>query len=221
MFEKSMICSAAVAAALWVGGVAVADEPPAAGAGAAAGTEAQAAAAETPGAEAYAPIVVEMVVPASPAEVWAAWTTNEGIRSFFAPGSNVELKIGGPFEIYFAPDAPPGSRGADDCRILSYLPNEMLSFSWNAPPYYPKARAAGHTWVVLQFKPVENGHTHVRLTHLGWTERAAEFAEIAPEFAKVRAYFAKTWPRVLANLRQRFESGPIQWKPASAPAKPN
>ena len=33
----------------------------------------------------------EQLVSAAPDEVWRAWTTNEGVRSFFAPDSDIEL----------------------------------------------------------------------------------------------------------------------------------
>ena len=41
--------------------------------------------------------------------VWQAWTTSEGIKSFFAPDARVEARPDGPFEIYFNPYAPPGA----------------------------------------------------------------------------------------------------------------
>ena len=48
-------------------------------------------------------LVKNVVVAGTPEEIFKAWTTNEGVRAFFAPSSNVELRVGGPFEIYFQP----------------------------------------------------------------------------------------------------------------------
>ena len=31
--------------------------------------------------------------------VWQAWTTTEGVKSFFAPDARVEARVDGPFEI--------------------------------------------------------------------------------------------------------------------------
>ena len=46
-------------------------------------------------------------VAASPAEVWAAWTSNEGIAAWWAPPkTNIELRIGGRFELHFSLDLP-------------------------------------------------------------------------------------------------------------------
>ena len=76
----------------------------------------------------------EVLVPAGVDAVWQAWTTNEGLRSFFAPEAVVEARVGGPFHIHMDPGAQPGQRGADDMRILAIQPKRMLSFDWNAPP---------------------------------------------------------------------------------------
>ena len=43
-------------------------------------------------------------------QAWDAWTTREGIRSFFAPDAKVDARAGGPFEIYIDPGAAPGMK---------------------------------------------------------------------------------------------------------------
>lgn len=90
----------------------------------------------------------EATVKAPLRAVWKAWTTDEGVRTFFAPDSNVELKIGGLYEIFFLPDAAEGDKGSDGMRVLSFLPEKMLSFEWNNPPSLPEVRGE-KTWVVV------------------------------------------------------------------------
>jgi len=82
----------------------------------------------------------EVRVNASIEKVWKAWTTNEGATRFFAPKARIELTIGGRYELYFDLRAPKGSQGGEGCRVLSFLPMEMLSFEWNAPPEFPMVR---------------------------------------------------------------------------------
>lgn len=148
-------------------------------------------------------IVKEVVVATSPEELWDKWTSNAGIQSFFAPDSNVELKIGGAFEMYFMKDAPKGGQGSEGCQIISYLPNKMLSFTWNAPPLFPEIRESGiYTWVVLEFVAASEKFTLLRLTHLGWREDG--------DWPKVYDYFDSAWERVLSNLEQSFEKGEIE-----------
>lgn len=151
----------------------------------------------------------ETVVPAPASDVWQAWTTQEGVTTFFAPKANVELAIGGRYEMLFNPEAPPGSQGGEGLRVLSYLPEEMLSFTWNAPPHLPNVRRE-RTWVVVQFEPRAENKTWVGLTHLGWGEGS--------EWDQAYAYFTQAWDVVLARLVHRFEVGPIDW---DDPFRPN
>ena len=150
----------------------------------------------------------EVKVNASVEEVWKAWTTNEGATRFFAPKAKIKLTLGGPYELYFDLEAPKGSRGGEDCRVLSFLPMEMLSFEWNAPPEFPEVRKQqmqNHTWVVVQFHPIGQGQVIVRLTHLGWRE--------GEEWEKVFKYFLRAWDIVLGRLEHMFSTGkPIDWE---------
>jgi uncharacterized protein YndB with AHSA1/START domain len=150
------------------------------------------------------PIEAEVLVRTTPAEAWKAWTTNEGARKWFAPDTHIELKPGGAFEILFSPDQPPGGRGAEGLKVLSYVPQEMLSFEWNAPPQFARARPQ-RTWVVVRFADVGEGRVRVRLSHQGFAERAAARPDEREEWTRVREYFARAWPRVLENLRKHLE----------------
>lgn len=144
----------------------------------------------------------EIVLDATVEQAWQAWTTREGIVSFFAPDAMVEARVGGPFQIYFDPLAAPGSKGADDMRFMALQPMRMLSFDWNAPPSLPEVRKQ-RTFVVLHFEPLGEKQARVTLTHIGWGDGG--------EWDKAYAYFDRAWGNVLANLKKRFESGPMDW----------
>ncbi|HUV29564.1 MAG TPA: SRPBCC domain-containing protein [Acidobacteriota bacterium] len=150
-------------------------------------------------------IQVETTVAGSVDEVWRAWTTVEGVVTFFAPQADVRLEIGGPFELYFAPSEPQGLRGSEGCKVLSYLPEEVLSFSWNAPPSIPRLReTGGQTRVIVQFEEVGEGRTRIKLSQQGFGS--------GEDSDKYYEYFSKAWPYVLANCRRRFEEGPLDWE---------
>jgi uncharacterized protein YndB with AHSA1/START domain len=155
-----------------------------------------------PGLAAERAIVKEVVVAASPQQAWDAWTTREGIVSFFAPDARIEPRVGGAFAIYIDPLAAPGMKGADDMRFMALQPPKMLSFDWNAPPSLPEARAQ-RTFVVVRIEPVADGQTRVTLTHTGWGDGG--------EWDKAYAYFDRAWGNVLGNLKKRFETGPVDW----------
>jgi uncharacterized protein YndB with AHSA1/START domain len=139
----------------------------------------------------------QVVVDAPPSRVWRCWTTKEGIASFFAPDARIELEVGGAYELYMLPDAPEGQRGGEGCRVLAFVPHEVLAFSWNAPPSIPGLRAAGaRTQVVLLLAPVRGGRTRVTLVQHGYGEGA--------DWKKYRAYFGKAWPYVLGRLKKKL-----------------
>jgi len=147
-------------------------------------------------------IVKEVVVAATPQQAWDAWTTREGITSFFALDAKVEPRVGGAFAIYIDPTAEPGLKGADDMRFMALQPPKMLSFDWNAPPSLPEARQQ-RTFVVVRIEPVADGQARVTLTHTGWGDGG--------EWDKAYAYFDRAWGNVLGNLKKRFETGPVDW----------
>src|SRR6185436_7335622 len=97
-------------------------------------------------------IVVVKTINAPVADVWKAWTTAEGIESFFAPkAAKVEPWPGGAFELRFGVEMPEGSRGSEGCKVQSVKPMEQFVFEWNAPPTIPAIRPL-RTLVYLDFK---------------------------------------------------------------------
>ena len=139
-------------------------------------------------------LVKETVVAAPQMEVWQAWTSNQDLSSWWGPPkSNIELRVGGPFEIHFDLEQPEGLQGSEGCKILSYAPGESLSFTWNAPPHLP-LRAA-HTWVVMTFRNTSSG-TSVRLVHTGFLE--------GPDWDDYMAYFDDAWGYVLGLLADHW-----------------
>ncbi len=146
----------------------------------------------------------KITVKAGVNEVWKAWTTSEGIKSFFAPDAKIDAKVDGAFEVYMLPSAPVGLRGADDMRFLAIQDKKMISFTWNAPPSLANVRKH-RTVVIVRFNPRGDQLTDVTLHHVGWGD--------GDEWDKAHGYFVKAWPAVLKNLKKRFDDGPIDWKP--------
>jgi len=130
------------------------------------------------------------VVNCSIGTVWWKWTTHEGLLTFFGRENKIDFKLGGSYEIYFLLDNPEGQRGGEGNKIISYVPEEMLSFTWNAPLEYPEIRNHDHTtWVVVNFNPFDDVKTEVTIKHLGWLT--------GEKWDKVYNYFDSAWARVL------------------------
>jgi hypothetical protein len=61
------------------------------------------------------------------------------------------------------------------------------------------------TLVIVRFEPQGDKATRVSLHHVGWGDGG--------EWDKAYAYFDRVWVAVLGNLKKRFDSGPMDWKP--------
>jgi uncharacterized protein YndB with AHSA1/START domain len=146
-------------------------------------------------------IVKSVTVPLPRAEAWRRWTTKEGLQTFFAPDCAIELWPLTPFHIWFFPENPPGARGAEDLVLLSFLPERMLSFQWDAPPHLPEVRAHKN-WVVVQFDDAGEGTTTLTMHHHGWKD--------GPQWDQAFAYFTEAWEVVLGRFARSVREGPLE-----------
>ena len=141
-------------------------------------------------------IYKEIVISAPVSQVWNAWTVKEELIKFFAPDAEIDLRIGGKYEMFFLLDNPPGTKGGEGNRILSFVPHKMLSFEWNAPPQFTNVRKE-KTWCVLLFDEIEQDTTKIRFYQLGWRE--------GKEWDEVYDYFQEAWDYVFNNLKKYFQ----------------
>lgn len=143
-----------------------------------------------------------VVIAASPRQLFDQFSSVKGVQSFFAPYGKIELAINGAYELYFLPQDQAGSRGNEGGRILSFIPGEMISFSWNNPPTLKSIRNQ-YSWVVVFFTPLEGDRTQVDLIHLGFRAGA--------EWSEALKYFDQAWDLVLERLAHSVQYGPIDW----------
>ncbi|MEE8170307.1 MAG: SRPBCC domain-containing protein, partial [Phycisphaerae bacterium] len=132
-----------------------------------------------------------VIIPAPVGEVWRAMTTAEGMKECYPSEPELELAIGGKWEVH------PGAAQ----RVLSYVPHEMLSVTGSAPPQFPTVREGG-TWAVIRFQAIGDKRTRLRLSILGW--------QSGGEWDRAFEYFLKNNAIWLKMIRERFERGPIQ-----------
>jgi uncharacterized protein YndB with AHSA1/START domain len=143
--------------------------------------------------------------------VWSRWSSEKGVRKFFAPACDYEFKPQGKLGIYFAPTAPKGQRGAEDNLILAIEDKKMVSFTWDAPPQFPEIRKQ-RTLVTIRFYAISKNETLVTLSQTGWGQ--------GEDWTTVRNYFGGAWAGfVLPNLKYSLEVKPVDWSdfPKSAP----
>ena len=144
----------------------------------------------------------EVTVPATVDEVWKAFTTREGLVSWLWSDARVDLKAGGDWLVIF-----PGSTAGG--TIVSVEPQKRLVISALAPEKFPTVRSE-RTRATFEFAPATPSGTIVRLVQTGW--------KTGPEWDAAYEYLSVGNAQLFAQLRQRFESGPIDW--AKSPETP-
>ena len=146
------------------------------------------------------PIVVEGVVAAPVDAVWAAWTTNEGLRSWLAAHAEIDLRIGGLMRANYDPRGALGDPQTVEREILSFESNRMLSFRVaKFPDGYPFVSVIRSMWTVVYFEPLGQERTQVRIVSLGLGD--------TNEDSRVRALFEQGSPTILQQLQSRFLAG--------------
>jgi uncharacterized protein YndB with AHSA1/START domain len=143
-------------------------------------------------------IVLEETIAVPPAAAFGLWTTEEGLRAFFAPASRIEARPGGAYTVIFDPVGDPegASKGTKGARILAFQPPSRLAFEWTMPPFAAHLNVRPlPTWVEIDFAdaPGAAGRTLVRLRHEGFKEGA--------DWDRARDYFHSAWSRVLSRLK--------------------
>ena len=136
------------------------------------------------------------IVRAPVSTVYAAWTNGATFCDTFDPSNtslaaNIDLEIGGRYEWLWD-----GKTGSNDCQVLSFIPDRMVSFSWNAPPEQALSREL-RTWVVVEFTSIDKATTEVTLTHLGFGS--------ARHWDETRSYFDAAWGTVLSRFQNNLD----------------
>lgn len=145
---------------------------------------------------AFETLTLSARIATDPATAFRAWTEADELRGWWPiPGARIDLRVGGPFELLFLPEGTSGTRGSEGCRILSYIPDRVVSFTWHTPAHLAVGKSL--TWVVVSFTEMVDG-TEVELTHCGFQTGA--------EWDECRTYFRKAWKRVLRHMVDHWES---------------
>jgi uncharacterized protein YndB with AHSA1/START domain len=143
------------------------------------------------------PIVSEGLVEAPLDVVWAAWTTNDGLRAWLAPHVEIELRLGGLMRTNYSAQGKLGDAQTIENTILSFEPKRMLSIKVSkTPDGFPFPSAIQQMWTVLYFEDAGSGRTRVRVVGLGF--------EPDEESQKMRAFFDQGNAITVKQLQRHF-----------------
>ena len=148
----------------------------------------------------------EIDVPAPAAEVYVAFTTADGWRTWAVPFAQLtpDLSVGAIMETSYNPAAKPGDANNIKNKVLAYIPGRLFAFqAVQAPQGFKHADLLARVFTVAEFEPVGPNRTRIKLSMLGYGSGTA-FDELYGHFAKGNAWTAQ-------KVFERFETGPIDW----------
>ena len=149
---------------------------------------------------------LEIVIPGvTPKQVWEAVSPSEGLRSFVAPVTEVEMKTGGHYYTNYNPAARIGDPGTIYNTVLAYIPLEMVAIHVKlGTQIFPASVAnADQLSAIMQIKDMGNGNVRVSEIMTGW--------QSGEDWDKVYKFFQTGNAYVLGQLYKRFAVGPRQW----------
>jgi uncharacterized protein YndB with AHSA1/START domain len=141
------------------------------------------------------PIVHEGAVAAPVAQVWQAFSTSEGLRSWLAPHAEIDMKVGGLMRTNY--NAPLDDPRTIENTVISFEPERMLSIRVSkAPANFPFPNAVRQMWTVIYFAEDDAGRTSVRIVGLGF--------DASPESQRMRTFFNQGNAATLSQVQRHF-----------------
>jgi len=144
---------------------------------------------------------LSMDIPASPHQVFEAFATSDGFKSWAVAVANVDLRTGGTIEASYDPKAKIGDPNNIKNQIVTFIPDHLLVIrNIQAPEGFAGKGEFQKTVTIIELAPIATG-TRVRLTNTGYGD-SEEARTVYGHFEWGNAY-------TLAELKKRFDNGPI------------
>ncbi|MGW4397094.1 SRPBCC family protein [Amycolatopsis nivea] len=139
-------------------------------------------------------ILIEVEVPATQDQVWAAVASATELSSWLAEDARVGTAVGEPFELFW----DPGNREVNStigCRIVEWEEPTRLTIEWKGPVQFASIMNGSPvpTWVSVDLRAGSGNSTILRLRHGGW--RSGE------TWLQARAWHETVWGNALNQLR--------------------
>lgn len=153
----------------------------------------------------------ELVVPAPPEQVYAAFASAQGWRSWAVPHAWTAAGDPDLLETSYGAAAKPGDPGNIQQRFVLRVPSRLIAFrTVQTPPRFPHAAEFKQVTSIVELEPEGSG-TRVRLSGIGYP------AGVAGD--TLLGFFREGNRTSLEQLRARFVSGPVDWAARQAAAK--
>lgn len=113
---------------------------------------------------------IETIVPVPIERVWAAWTTENGLKRWIAPVVNVDFRIGGSISTNYDSKSKIGDAGTIHLPIVNYIEGQLITLKVNLNQKFPpKVREEdANLQEIVQILDLGGGKTKVVSSMVGW-----------------------------------------------------
>ena len=148
-------------------------------------------------------IQIEIELNCGVSQAFNLFTVNEKLESWLPEKAEVELKVGGKYELFWEPKNRE-INSTIGCKITSLEKNKFISFEWKGPEKFQSfmnfSDPLTHVVVIFSPKCDDPKTTTLYLFHSGWKDD--------PDWQKAREYFENSWTGALTNLKEKLSIKP-------------
>lgn len=108
-------------------------------------------------------------------DVWKAYTTNEGWRSWASPHVEIDLKIGGTIQTHYDTNSKIGDPGTNTLHIVNYVPERLLTLKAELSERWPEVmkKDEGKLMNVIVFQELRDNNTLILSYGVGYRDLPA------------------------------------------------
>jgi len=144
-------------------------------------------------------LVEEVVIEAPVAEVWRAYTTEEGYTAWAAPKAKIDLRVGGTILTQYGADAEIGDPGTNTLHIVNYVPERVLTLRAEIGENWPEVmKQDGERLTnVILFEALSPKRTRVESYGVGYGD--------SPEYENLLGFFLEANKGLYVELKRQLE----------------
>ncbi len=143
-------------------------------------------------------VVDEFEIDAGIDDVWQAFTTSEGLKSWAAPLADIDFRVGGKWRANYNADGKLGDEATIENTILSFDPKRMLSLKATGfPAGFEFEEAAKETWSIFYFEAIDASKTKITIVGLGYND--------TEQSQKMRSFFKPANEYSMSQLKASFK----------------
>ena len=145
-------------------------------------------------------LLQEALVHAPVADVWAAYTTDAGWRTWAAPAVEIDLRVGGTIRTHYGQDAKIGDPGTNTIHILNCVPERLLTLQAELGENWPEIMKedAENLMNVIVFEDLAGEATRILSYGTGYRD--------TEEYTALMDFFIPANEGLFEVLKQQLES---------------